>query len=144
MFMGISFFSLGKFSFIIFWRCLLALWVGYIHLLLYWLFSGWVFSLLPGFLECFEIGAFCFLWFFFFFLTIVSMSGIVYYAKEILSFVSCILLMMLNSVTPILFPRFFHLQGCPFQFCKNYSTFIFRPSVVLFNFFSWLHSPVFL
>jgi len=54
MFMGISFFRLGKFSSMI----LLVLWVGSLHSLLYLSSLGLIFSLCPGFPVCFGPVAF--------------------------------------------------------------------------------------
>jgi hypothetical protein len=54
MFMGISFFRLGKFSSIILLK-ILSLYVGNLHSLLHLLFLGLNCSLCPG---CFGLGAF--------------------------------------------------------------------------------------
>ena len=69
-------------------------------------------------------------------LTIVSVSSKVSSTSEILSSVSCILLLMLASVVSYLFPRFSIFRVAPICVFFIVSTSIFRSWTALFNSFT--------
>jgi hypothetical protein len=80
-----------------------------------------VFSVCPGFPGCFGLGVFlCFE----FSLTVVPISSKVFYTPEALFSISYILLVMLTSAIPDLFPRFFHFQGF-LHLCFLYSSYFY-------------------
>ena len=135
MFMVISFFRLGKFSSII----LLKIFTGPLS----WESS---LSLIPiilrfGFLIVSWIS-----WMFWvrsflhfaFYLTVVSMFSMVSSAPEILSSISCILLVILTSVIPVLFPRFYLFMFASICFFFIISTSNLRSWTSLFNSFTCL------
>jgi hypothetical protein len=83
MFMGISFFRLGKFSCIFLLKIFIGPYVGNLHCLLY-LLSLTLVSLCPGIPGCFRLESFSFC----ISLTVVSMFSMVSSTPEVLSSIS--------------------------------------------------------
>jgi len=128
MFMGISFFRLGKFSSII----LLKIFTGPFKNLCSLLYPL-SFSLCPGFPGCFGLGAFCILHF-------DGCINVFYgiFCPEILPSISYILLVMLVSMIPDVFPRFSISKVVSLCVFFIISISIFRSWMVLFNSFTCL------
>jgi hypothetical protein len=105
MFMCISFFRLEKFSSIILFKTFSGPLSWESSLFVY--LPGWVFSLCPGFLECLEIEAFCFLYF----LLLLCLCLVLYLLQLRFFFY------LLYSVgDAVLFPRFPSPGLSPFEF----------------------------